>query len=175
MADEQSLLEALGFIRQGGQVRRFHNVQTTRMESVAEHSFNVAWLCYLLAERKPSPELIMAALAHDLPEGTLGDLPAPTKKLIGAPLKKLEEQLLDKFGLNVKLDESDRNLLKQADIIDGMMFCLKERSLGNCTGDIVNVYMTYRSYLSGVDKVPMSWLLMKYIHQLWEAIDGKGE
>ena len=175
MADDQQLLEALGFIRQGGQVRRFHNVQTTRMESVAEHSFHVAWLCYILAERKPSKDLVLAALAHDLPEGTLGDLPAPTKRLIGAPLQKLEEQMLDKFGLNFKLNESDRNIMKQADILDGMLYCLKERTLGNCTGDLYSVYTTYRSYLSGIDKVPMAWVLMKHIHTLWEELNNGSE
>jgi putative hydrolase of HD superfamily len=50
-------------------------------ESVADHSYGVAFIALLLAEMVPQPvdraKLLTIALLHDLPESVVGDLPSP--------------------------------------------------------------------------------------------------
>ena len=55
--------------RAAGAVKRYHIVRTLRQQSVAEHSWNVALLVYMIYPQA-SPKLIKAALTHDVAEIT---------------------------------------------------------------------------------------------------------
>ena len=46
-------------------------------ESVADHSFGVAFISMILAEIVDKAKLLTIALLHDLPESVIGDLPTP--------------------------------------------------------------------------------------------------
>jgi len=67
----------------------------TSGESVAEHSFAVALICMLMADRIEEPvdreKLLMIALLHDLPEHMLGDIHAPAAKILGEEAKEEAE------------------------------------------------------------------------------------
>jgi 5'-deoxynucleotidase len=72
-------------------VRRWHIVQTTREQTLAEHSFAVSVIAGSLAARMrwtgllhPDKKLMLLqyALAHDLIEVRTGDMPTPFKKYL---------------------------------------------------------------------------------------------
>jgi len=68
-------------------------------ESVADHSFGVAFISLILAELVEQPldraKLLTIALLHDLPESVITDLPAPaTARLSPQTKRKAEEEVL---------------------------------------------------------------------------------
>src|SRR6267378_8094848 len=69
----QQLTRKVNFIESGGYTQRMHCIPTIHPQSVAAHSFGVAWWCWLLTAGNPSANLLLAALAHDLPEHEVGD------------------------------------------------------------------------------------------------------
>lgn len=72
--------DRLALLLRGGGVRRYHAHPGIAPQSVAEHSWRVAVLCaYLWPDR---PQLVTAALYHDVAEGLFGDLPAPAKRAL---------------------------------------------------------------------------------------------
>ena len=64
-------------------------------ESVAEHSYAVALICLLLADRLDLEvdrgKLLEIALLHDLPEHMLGDIHAPATRVLGEDVKEAAE------------------------------------------------------------------------------------
>ena len=65
-------------------VMRWHTVPMVKMQSVAEHSFNVAIMCLELSTRlglgyRGTHHLVIEALHHDLHEIIDGDTPSPVK------------------------------------------------------------------------------------------------
>ncbi len=65
-------------------VARWHMVEMSRPQSVAEHSFNVAMIAGEFASHFRTVEEVaavtMMALLHDVDEVHTGDAPSPTKK-----------------------------------------------------------------------------------------------
>lgn len=122
----------LRFLINGSEVKRYHTVRTLQSETVGHHSHGVATLCMII-EPYCSVELLKAALLHDLAEYQLGDIPSPAKKKygIGEQVNKLEADLLESVGFEVKLTDREARILKLADIFQGMIFCLREMELGN--------------------------------------------
>ena len=123
----------LEFIFNGAAVQRFHTTPPIRPQTDGARSFGVAWLCWMLTEGHARQELIMAALGHDLAEQFTGDLPAMIKRqaTIGIQLDALEEEQRSKAGLEFALTEDEQKVLDLADALEGMMFCVQERRLGN--------------------------------------------
>lgn len=107
-------------------VKRWHMIDTTRQQTLAEHSANVALLSYLIAVTAPgmffgpAQYIALHALVHDLEEVFTGDIPSHTKRWIGG-IKELEDTVLP----NVFKVEHDRNsalLVKLCDLADGIRF-----------------------------------------------------
>jgi len=138
----------LNLIMRGGRVKRYHVMDTLKQQTVAEHSFGVAWLVWLLCDGRPSVELVMAALQHDLAEHVTGDLPAPAKRSLGIS-KQFEEYesaiMADARMPQVMLTQAERRTLKFADTCDLMLYCLREMELGNY--GIHEVYKRGRQYI----------------------------
>lgn len=136
----------LMFVRQGTEVERFHATKTLQVETVGTHSHSVALLCWKLSGAHPSVNLLMAALAHDLAEQCWGDIPAPTKRAldISDEVAELEIQKLREHMLWFELTNEETRILKLADILDGMLYCLRERQLGNQL--IAPVFSRYKRY-----------------------------
>lgn len=119
-----------------GQTLRYHTEVCLKPQDVAQHSFNVAWFCWLLSDGEPSAALLMAALAHDAAERWTGDLPAPTKRRLHlSDLFNAEEVKLLRVQLGFtqleRLSRVELDILKLADILDGCFYCLRELRLGN--------------------------------------------
>lgn len=136
----------LDFIIRGAEVTRYHTVKTIVEETVGHHSQMVALLCWLV-DPNCSRNLLVAALAHDLAEHVLGDIPAPSKREfgIGEQVNALEDRLLDNAGLAVRLDLEEKRLLKFADNLQGLIKCGREIEMGNRV--MRGVFNRYRSYL----------------------------
>lgn len=138
----RSLEERLRFAYEGGLVTRFHTRMGITRNTTAQHSHGVAMLCYFLAQGRPSANLLMAALTHDLAEQAVGDIPSPTKWYIKElverdgctwDLDQYEQNLLDNYGLAFArtLAPHEQNWLHLADAMDGLLHCATELSMGN--------------------------------------------
>ena len=69
-------------------------VPAAHAESVAEHSFGVAFLAMLLADRENGIDparVLRLAVVHDLAESLMGDLPASASALLGRAVKHAAE------------------------------------------------------------------------------------
>ncbi len=80
-------------------------------ESVAEHSYAVALIALMMAERMSVAidrgKLLAIALLHDLPEYMLGDIHAPATRMLGEDVKEAaEERILRR--LFEGLEDGDR-------------------------------------------------------------------
>jgi 5'-deoxynucleotidase YfbR-like HD superfamily hydrolase len=172
------LKDRLGFIIHGGYSKRFHTVDTLRTQDISQHSFGVAWLCELLSGMTASKNLIMAALAHDLAEHQVGDVPSPTKRscdVIYNALEKLEEERIAGVGLLYVLTPDEQRILKLADILDGMIFCLHERQLGNRTTHLRVVYGNFLSYSRLLDRSVDEVVFFNYINEQWRELNERSK
>ena len=127
------MIETIKFITSGAAVKRYHTVTTLTQETVGHHSHVVAMFTLLL---KPdaSRSLLMAALFHDLAEHQTGDIPSPSKREfgIGNKIEILEHELMASVGIIMpKLSDEEARILKLADIMQGLFFCVRESYLGN--------------------------------------------
>jgi len=110
-------------------VKRWHMIDTTRVQTMAEHSANVAVLAGYIATTAPdmyfgsSGAVIAAGVLHDIGEVFIGDIPTPTKKQIKDIVDTLEEQTIP-----VVLSPSGywtpraKELIKICDLADGIRF-----------------------------------------------------
>lgn len=147
--NKELLKKQLDYIQRGGRVSRMHMMPTIHAQNVAAHSFGVAWWCWLLTDGKPSANLLMAALDHDLPEGATGDMPAPTKHRLGLhdALSEWEQELSMSAGVPVfELTEVEAHVLKLADNFELLQHCIRERKLGNHTDELNEMWQNVRNY-----------------------------
>ena len=120
--------------RRSNDVLRYHTIRTMTPETVGHHSANVAILCILIAERKPSVQLLMAALLHDMHEQFTGDIPAQAKwesAELAAALHALEKKFDTYFIQYPTLSSEESRILKQADMLDLCFKALEEINVGN--------------------------------------------
>lgn len=109
-------------------VKRWHMIDTTRIQNLAEHTAIVSLLAWQIAHKCPGmyfPPLdcMLHAMVHDLAEAFTGDVPSHTKRLIGKPsINAVEEALLPS---SFKLEESSqsvKDLIKLCDLAEGIRF-----------------------------------------------------
>lgn len=165
------LQRKLNMVFDGGASKRYHTVDTLRTQDIAAHSFGVAWLCELLTQGKASKNLIMAALAHDLAEYLVGDVPSPTKRALGLSelLHEHEYEHLKRADLTYeeKLSSVEVKILKLADCMEGMLFCVRERAQGNKS--IFIVYERFMSYIEDMLQNGVERDTFNLINKAWEA------
>lgn len=111
-------------------VKRWHMIETTRTQTLAEHTANVALLAWSIARTSPgayfqSNTALIGALLHDLGETFMGDIPTHTKRAIGKEIVDSVESgvLPETYSLaldQVTLDE--HLLIKLCDLADGIRF-----------------------------------------------------
>jgi 5'-deoxynucleotidase YfbR-like HD superfamily hydrolase len=158
---------ALEFLWHGGNTERFHTVPTIRPDLVGHHSYNVA--CIIMVLRPDAPaKLLRAALKHDSAEHIVGDMPSPTKRELpdypdgaldmwdnielGARTFReafgaLEERTARTHGIyGEDLGDEEEWLLKLADALDGMRYCIQERGMGNGHPKLVEAFTNFRTY-----------------------------
>lgn len=120
-------------IRRGGSVKRWHTTTVIGEHLVSSHSWGVATLVWML---KPDcrPELLMAALTHDVAEHWLGDLPAQVKwhsAELARVYDGLEEHVNMSLGVSFSLTVDEDELLKICDMLELLFFTEEQIMLGN--------------------------------------------
>lgn len=195
-------MEQLDFIRNAGETRRFHTWPVLREQNVAAHSWHVTMLVYLMyGQDEPGirPVMMMAALTHDMAEWKVGDIPSPAKRtmedylqLKGAQTFRqawgdMEQNILKEqsFDFEGMLTVEELRMLKIADAMEGALYCIRERMMGNVL--IVPCYLNFIKYIEqelgerGNDDVPfpgeekedpMEWQVYDYITTQWELANG---
>lgn len=126
-------------------VRRWHIVQTSREQTLAEHSFAVAVLAGSLAAAMQYKglmhhtlqlRLLQHSLSHDLIEVRTGDMPTPFKRFLeqvaGPGIVEKAEDLVDSEHMGamrqVKGSEIE-TIVKLADMIEAIYF-LQDNGVG---------------------------------------------
>lgn len=104
--------------------RRWHTKPDFE-QNVAQHSFGVA-LIIATQHPNPSPELLKAALFHDLHEKKSGDMPYEVKNL-SPNIRQMEELLQQNFWDELpikfpKLKKEELLWLEYADMLEVMFF-----------------------------------------------------
>lgn len=169
------ILEQLKFIYKGAKTKRFHTADTLTEQSVGEHSFGVAWLIVLI-DPNARRELILAAMAHDLAEHVIGDVSSPAKRqypALKAALDAAEGNILAEMGLDfeAKLTTEERKLLKVADMLDGMMFCVRERRMGSKVP--CKIYDNFYRYVKEIEGVSYETQdLVNSVNNMWEKYNA---
>lgn len=125
--------QVIQILREAGHVERCHIVPHTGSYSVAAHSWHVAVLLYRL-HPSPSPNLIRAALMHDVPERYTGDVPASTKwanPQLAEALDVAEVRILNRLGELQNLTEEEQAWLFYTDKLELFLWCQDQWALGN--------------------------------------------
>lgn len=181
-------MKDIEFMWAGGYTDRYHTHRTLLRDSVGHHSFNVA--CTIMHLRPDaSAALLKAALLHDVAEHKVGDVPAPTKRDMGIrdAFTTHEAKVMAEAGIEFPALTSEEDwVLELADGLDGMRYCLQERSMGNLgIEEIFHAYTGYvASLLFGPDKPPLrqypdelqeparfcDYQLFKHLKGQWYAI-----
>ncbi len=165
----------LDYLTEGGGTLRYHTKRTLQPQTVGEHSFGVAWLCHYLTGGDPTALLLMAALDHDMPEFETGDIPAPVKREVeevDVVLGMLEDRVREKHGMDnfyVRLTKEEQLVLKRADILEAMCYCLRELSLGNTR--LRPTYYNYVRYLGTLPPCGRAESLARIIGARYDELD----
>lgn len=108
-------------------VKRWHMIETSRTQTLAEHSANVALLAMMIAKTAEIESfntyttVAAAALCHDLAEVFTGDIPTHSKDYLDG-LDQLEYALLPKTFTGIEITENTKALIKLCDLADGIRF-----------------------------------------------------
>lgn len=123
---------ALHDILRAGTVKRFHIVNTTRVQTLAEHQWGVAILACEIAGRAGLDDAAVARLAllsivHDAGETRTGDVPTPTKKRLREALGSLPDEVMAQFDPVLKVDPELKTIMKCADYLESMIFLVEHK------------------------------------------------
>jgi 5'-deoxynucleotidase YfbR-like HD superfamily hydrolase len=125
------------YIREAFMIRRYHTMGHVHMQdTVGHHTANVIGMLFFLCDDNPPIGLIKAALHHDVPELSTGDIPATTKWVnseLAVLLNGIEAGVQERRGLYSPelLPANERLLLKYADMMDLCFKSVEEIASGN--------------------------------------------
>lgn len=121
-------------ILRAGTVKRFHLVNTTRVQTLAEHQYGVAILASEIANRAgwahdKVAAIACVALVHDADEVRTGDIPTPTKKRMRAKFGAAFDDVLGEFDplQGESLSAGVAVILKCADYLESILFLGEHR------------------------------------------------
>lgn len=133
----QDILQIVLHQRDAAAVKRYHVKRTLRQQTVGEHTFGVLMLLRMVLPDDYDPDktavLLVATMHHDLPELVTGDIPAPVKRRFPA-LNSLLDQIecsADNLYFDFPLTAEEKVMLKWADTMELVLWCMEERELGN--------------------------------------------
>lgn len=173
-------LATLRNIRAGGRVQRLHTQPVLKAYSVAEHSFNALAIALVLLEQANGTAEDIAyvtkhVLVHDVPEQYTGDIPAPAKvetPALGEILDSIEAEWM-KNNIHWKFTRPREHLdtlVKAADTLELLFYCVDERRLGN--QGIGEVYRRAMAYTVELLTVPGVQGIVHNLHHEWKTVNG---
>lgn len=121
-------------IIESGLSTRYHVEPIPIKQDLAQHQWGVAMILYHICQ--PSPQLIQAALTHDIAERWVGDMPAPVKwgnLELSTILDQAENGVLARLGLRdtlANLTTEEKGMLRLADYLEAMSFAARIYSQG---------------------------------------------
>lgn len=135
---ELSLIERVLFDREAASVERCHTKPHLLRYSIGHHTQDLVTLlvhCWKQDHdgQLPRAELLIAGLAHDKPELVTGDVPSPTKDLLGERLEELDRRVEASLYGELDLTEIEQCYLRVADRFEIWLWCLEEIERGNRT------------------------------------------
>lgn len=153
------------FHRKLNNIERLAGTMKHRSYNLAEHSFYVMQFFSMIAETEGIPytekDLLLAS-RHDLLEAVTGDLLYPVKNLNEITKKnweEIEEEVVKRYPtLSAYSDEALKSnfsnkelhkVLKCADILDLLLFCKEEQTMGNKSQNLNKVKEECESLLMG--------------------------
>ena len=81
----------------------------------------------------------------------------------------LEAQHMRSHGVFMpELSQEDDYTLRMADTLDGVLFCLRERELGNRT--IVQVFINFYSYAMELNPTGRALTILQYAKARWDSM-----
>ncbi len=132
----------LAHVRRMGHIKRWHLVNTTRQQTLAEHSFMVAIIVARMMQKlgfDMTAAMWRQAMFHDVAEIAIGDIPTPAKKLISGPAVTRAEQRIgraiqDEFPWAGAVEPSFANesfmaVLDCADVMEAFLW-IRENGAG---------------------------------------------
>ncbi|UOF78580.1 putative hydrolases of hd superfamily [Bacteriophage sp.] len=163
----KALVEATLY-RDAGAVKRYHVKRTHRQQSIAEHTFGMLMLVKQVTEgigeygMQARCQLYEAILHHDLPELMTGDVPAPIKRVhpeLGPLMDSIEQDLYPLYR-DYTLTGEEAALLKWADRMELVLWCLEEFKMGN-------------SYTKPTVARGLGWVLASYLPEYCRTLTGE--
>jgi 5'-deoxynucleotidase YfbR-like HD superfamily hydrolase len=181
------------FAYEAGLTKRFHTMHVLRTQTIADHSWHVAMLGYILyGQDEPgiTVPFLMALLTHDAAEYKVGDVPSPAKRGMAELLKLapdapdffdtwgvMEQSILAPLSMDWDkfLSEEEKRRLALLDAFEGAFYACTERALGNKF--VAVAYHNYVKYLGKMledcpdvplDEVPADQI---YCHREWKLFD----
>lgn len=134
-------------ILRAGTVKRFHIVNTTRVQTLAEHQWGVAVLACEIAGRlnladSEVARLALLSIVHDAGEVRTGDVPTPTKTRLREALGGLADNVLAQFDPVLNIEPKLKAIMKCADYLESMIF-LMEHKVGRHADAVMDDIMTH--------------------------------
>jgi len=155
-AHQQIVQRRALFMREGGAVKRCHTMPWHGDYTVAQHSYNMLSLMFVL-HPEPSVNLIQAITCHDLSERYVGDIPAPFKwgmtPDMSEELTEMENRVLRHYKLDVDLTEEEEQWLHGLDRTELLMSAKDQLAMGNMAAQQMVVALAHWFQRKG-DAVP---------------------
>ena len=144
MTDIEKIIQC----RLGLKVERCHNIRHHGSYSVAAHTTGMLLLAWHLY-RPEFAYLAPVIMAHDIPEGWLGDIPLPTMHFtpgLKGAMKWGENRILRDLGLHSadSLSTEMQAMVHAVDRLEFYMWALEQRAMGNRYVDEAIKYMDTR-------------------------------
>jgi len=180
-------VEWLKTANRAARTKRWHTEEMLHHESVAEHSFGVVLAILAITNGEAAAGLLKAGLMHDLAERWTGDIPGPAlwaSAALNAAEKDLASRVENHFGLAPEyLSETELRVLKQADKIDLLNFCMRELRLGNANAarpfvKVVDYMATaelalcYANTTSAADRI-VNAIVEDLFQEFWEHLGNR--
>ena len=150
VVEREDIVELWDYL-QAGRVTRFHTLPDPVHQTTAEHAGRVALIAWVLSGKTCRAQVLVACLAHDLPEAITGDVPAPAKWAslpLANALKELESRLADPWPVMQVMEQltpKEEDLLALADALDGVFTCVQGVRAGHHA--MLQPYHAWMSYL----------------------------
>lgn len=141
-------LEKIIQSRLGLKVERCHNIPHVGSYNVAQHTTGMLLLAWHLYWKDFS-DLAPVIMAHDIPEGWIGDIPSPTIHFtpgLKDALKYGEDRILAELALPTvdQLTVEQQAMVHAVDRLEFYLWALEQKAMGNRYVDEAIKYMNTR-------------------------------
>lgn len=184
--------EFLALLFRSKGINRWGLMRNLYYETLSEHCFEVAVMSHLLAligntkfgKNFDANKIAVYALYHDMSEILTGDLPTPVKYYnteIKDAYKKIEKNaekiILDLLPENtqkeyieaLKLNDSEKAIVKSADKICAYIKCMNELSGGN--NEFVSAERTIKGQINELNSEETKFFMDNYIDAFTKPLD----